>query len=201
MATPTDFNIKGLSTNNIKIYILDLSTDNKTLDDFMSYINTTTKNSNIVYSNSLIIVTEYIIVDKNKVPNISLILTDNQGKGILLCSSSSNNIINNIDNIQKLIDICNSGVDNINELVQTIVQTELNDNYSNLKELLKNEIIDELHQYIPNGPSEEDPTIDASIFQDAIVNFIGDTGQAGEEYKKHKKDIEQRLKNKFGDDW
>lgn len=28
-------------------------------------------------------------------------------------------------------------------------------------------------------------TIDASIFQDAIVNFIGDTGQAGEEYKKH----------------
>ena len=92
MTTPIDFNIKGLSTNNIKIYILDLSTDDKTLDDFMSYINTTTKNSNIVYSNSLIIVTEYITVDKNKVPNISLILTDNQGKGILLCSSSSNNI-------------------------------------------------------------------------------------------------------------
>ena len=68
-----------------------------------------------------------------------------------------------IDNIQKLIDICNSGVDNINELVQTIVQTELNDNYSNLKEQLKNEIIDELHQYIPNEPSEEDPTIDVSV--------------------------------------
>ena len=188
MATPTDFNIKGLSTNNIKIYILDLSTDNKTLDDFMSYINTTTKNSNIVYSNSLIIVTEYIIVDKNKVPNISLILTDNQGKGILLCSSSSNNIINNIDNIQKLIDICNSGVDNINELVQTIVQTELNDNYSNLKEQLKNEIIDELHQYIPNEPSEEDPTIDASVLN-RIRNLESNTTELNNLVNSHIEEI------------
>ena len=184
MTTPTDFNIKGLSTNNIKIYILDLSTGNKTLDDFMSYINTTDKNSNIVYSNSLIIVTEYIIEGENQVPNISLILTDNHGKGILLCSSSSNNVINNIDNIQNLIDICNSGVEDINGLVQT----ELNNSYSNLKEQLKNEIINELQQYIPSGSSEGDSTIDVSVLN-RIRNLESNTTELNNLVNSHMEEI------------